>query len=70
MAALDKPESLQREIRKVSMPDIGKSTWTLAKEALRAGDLMQAEKFMDQGYLGMKDVHDMIVKTTLNGWNM
>ena len=64
MTRLEKSEDLKRDIRKDPVSEIGISTWTMAQEALRSGDIKQAEKLMDHCFSGMKEVHDMIVLTT------
>lgn len=57
-------ESLQRETRKDDLTEIGVSTWTLAKEALKANNIKQAEKLMDQGIFESRLTHDVVVQTT------
>lgn len=64
MTVIEEAADLKKGIRKDKVSEIGISTWTLAKEALKSGDVNEAERLMDHGVLGMKEVHDMIVLTT------
>ena len=64
MAKFGISETLQRETRKDDIAQIGISTWTLAKGALKANDIEQAEKLMDQGIFELRQTHDVVVRTT------
>jgi len=58
MIRLEKSQVLGRIIRQDDATELGIPTWELVREAVRAGNIDEALKFIDYGYREVKMMHD------------
>jgi len=61
MIRLEKSQALGRIIRQDDATELAIPTWTLVREAVRAGNIDEALKFIDYGCWEDKTLHDSMV---------
>jgi len=61
MVRLENSQALGRIIRQDDATELGIPTWTLVREAIQAGRIDEALKFLDYGCREAKTVHDSMV---------
>jgi len=61
MIRLEKSEALRRKIRQDDVTELAIPTWTLVREAMRAGRTNEALDFLEYGYTEAKAAHDALV---------
>jgi len=57
---LEKSEALQRKIRRDDIPELAIPTWTLVRDAVKAGKIDEALELLDYGCYEAKQVHDIL----------
>jgi hypothetical protein len=62
MIRLSKSQILNRKIRQDDIPDLGRPTWDLAREAARTGRIAEALDFMEYGQFESKKMHDSSIE--------
>lgn len=64
MVRLEMSKDPQRKIRRDNMSELGIPTWTLAQDALKAGDIERASELFDYGCSEFRQVHDAMAQGT------